>query len=312
MPCSFISALVMTNEILKLLSLGCSCWNVSNLKKASSDIVPQYSKIFTEKLKEINDFSLMIEYFPSVDPFQARRLNRVGLHTTASAFPGLISHHRFCVGGFVIIGAAEPPGLLPVYHPLFFPLNSLPPAWACWKTNRRSLACVTRWWWTGLFPHECRARMDSRGTVEVGGPAGCLHEDFNGDLTNASGQAQHSLAQRGHVGTVSTCYGVTHCIWTLGWPLIFTSISDVHISFLLHLRAVCQDWGNAWCSNNASVLGSGKWWKRPVITGIIKTVRGSSVDTCLPSASLTASQAAGSPPPQAGLLTPKINAAVAA
>lgn len=49
-------------------------------------------------------------------------------------------------------------------------------------------------------------RMDSTRTVEVGGPVGCLIGDFNGDLTNASGQAQHSLAQRGHVSTVSTCY----------------------------------------------------------------------------------------------------------
>lgn len=48
-------------------------------------------------------------------------------------------------------------------------------------------------------------RMDFSGTVEVGGPVGCLRGDFNRDLTNASGQAQHSLAQGGHVGTVSTC-----------------------------------------------------------------------------------------------------------
>lgn len=42
--------------------------------------------------------------------------------------------------------------------------------------------------------------------------------------------------------------------------------------------AVCQNWGNVRRSNNASVLCSVKWWKRPIITGIIKTVRGSSVD----------------------------------
>lgn len=42
--------------------------------------------------------------------------------------------------------------------------------------------------------------------------------------------------------------------------------------------AVCQSWGNVQCSNNASVLCSVKWWKQPVITGIIKTVRGSSMD----------------------------------
>lgn len=49
--------------------------------------------------------------------------------------------------------------------------------------------------------------------------------------------------------------------------------------------AVCQGWGNVRCSNNASVLCSVKWWKRPVITGIIKPVRGSSMDGfvyCLP------------------------------
>lgn len=207
----------------------------------------------------------LIEYFPLVDPFQARRF-LFWFHIIDSVWEVC---HNWCCRATRVASCISS---------IIFPLNSLPPAWAWWKTNRRSLACVTRWWWTGLFPHECSARMDSRGTVEVGGPAGCLHEDFNGDLTNASGQAQHSLAQWGHVGTVSTCYGVTHCIWTLGWPLIFTSISDVHISFLLHLRAVCQGWGNVWRSNNASVLGSGKWWKRPVITGIIKTVRGSSVD----------------------------------
>lgn len=129
--------------------------------------------------------------------------------------------------------------------------------------------------------------MDSTGTVEVGGPAGCLHGDFSRDLTNASGQAQHSLAQGGHVGTVSTCYRVTHRIWTLGWPLIFTSFLMWFFFFPLSVlivglwrmpSAVCQSWGNVRRSNNASVLCSVKWWKRPVITGIIKTVRGSSMD----------------------------------
>lgn len=45
------------------------------------------------------------------------------------------------------------------------------------------------------------------------------------------------------------------------------------------LSAVCQSWGNVRHSNNASVLCSVKWWKRSVITGIIKTVRGSSMDS---------------------------------
>lgn len=47
--------------------------------------------------------------------------------------------------------------------------------------------------------------MDSSRTVEVGGPAARLIGGFNGDLTNASGQAQHSLAQAGYVRTVRTC-----------------------------------------------------------------------------------------------------------
>lgn len=57
----------------------------------------------------------------------------------------LISINFYCPT-FSIISAVKPPGLLSAYHLLFPPENSLPPAWAQWKTNRRSLACVTRWW----------------------------------------------------------------------------------------------------------------------------------------------------------------------
>lgn len=81
-------------------------------------------------------------------------------------------------------------------------------------------------------------------TVEVGGPAGCLHEDFNGDLTNASGQAPHSLEQWGHAGTVTNCLRVTRCIRSLGWPLIFTSI---FIVLFLPLTANCQIATDAEC-----------------------------------------------------------------
>lgn len=143
--------------------------------------------------------------------------------------------------------------------------------------------------------------MDSTGTVEVGGPAGCLHGDFNRDLTNASGQAQHSLAQ-----------GVMLVQWALvrGWLTVFGLLGghwySLHflmwIFFLLSLlivglwrmpSAVCQNWGNVWRSNNASVLIL-KWWKQPAITGIIKAVRGSSVDGFVYCAPLRPSTSSGS------------------
>lgn len=102
---------------------------------------------------------------------------------------------------------------------------------------------------------------------------------------------RHSILwhKEGHVGTVNTCYGVTHCIWTLGWPQIFTSFlmwfffpppafSVIIVGLWRMPGTVCQGWGNVQSSNNASVLCSVKWWKRPVITGIIKPVRGSSMD----------------------------------
>lgn len=102
---------------------------------------------------------------------------------------------------------------------------------------------------------------------------------------------KHSILwhKEGHVGTVSTCYGVAHCTWTLGWPQIFPSFlmwfffpppafSVIIVGLWRMPSTVCQGWGNVQSSNNASVLGSVKWWKRPVITGIIKPVRGSSMD----------------------------------
>lgn len=130
--------------------------------------------------------------------------------------------------------------------------------------------------------------MDSAGTVEVGGPAGCLHGDFGRDLTNASGQAQHSLAQGG------SCWYSEHLLWGDSLYLDSWVVTDIHFIFNVSpppfafsviivglwrmLSTVCQGWGNVQSSNNASVLCSVKWWKRLVITGIIKPVRGSSMD----------------------------------
>lgn len=76
-----------------------------------------------------------------------------------------------------------------------------------------------------LFPHECSARMDSAGTVEVGGPAGCLHGDFGRDLTNASGQAQHSLAQGG------SCWYSEHLLWGDSLYLDSWVAIDIHLIF---------------------------------------------------------------------------------
>lgn len=83
-----------------------------------------------------------------------------------------------------------------------------------------------------------------------------------------------------------TVFGLLGGHWYSLHFLMCTFFPSVLIVGLWRMpSAVCQSWGNVWSSNNASVLRSVKWWKRPVITGIIKTVRGSSVDGfvyCLP------------------------------
>lgn len=67
--------------------------------------------------------------------------------------------------------------------------------------------------------------MDSAGTVEVGGPTGCLHGDFGRDLTNASGQAQHSLAQGG------SCWYSEHLLWGDSLYLVSWVATDIHFIF---------------------------------------------------------------------------------
>lgn len=61
-------------------------------------------------------------------------------------------------------------------------------------------------------------------------------------------------------------------------PLTPFAFSVIIVGLWRMLSTICQGWGNVQSSNNASVLCSVKWWKRLVITGIIKPVRGSSMD----------------------------------
>lgn len=81
------------------------------------------------------------------------------------------------------------------------------------------------------------------------------------------------------------------------FDVIFFPLPVIFVRLWRMLSAACQRWGNVWRSDNASVLWSVKWWKWPVITGIIKTVRGSSMDGFVYCLALTASQAFGPPLP---------------
>lgn len=84
---------------------------------------------------------------------------------------------------------------------------------------------------------------------------------------------------------------LVQCVLVSGWLTVFGllgghwySLQFLMCIFFLSLviaglwrmrSAACQSWGNVWCSNNASVFCEVKWGKQPVITGIIKIVRGS-------------------------------------
>lgn len=81
------------------------------------------------------------------------------------------------------------------------------------------------------------------------------------------------------------------------FDVIFFPLPVILVRLWRMLSAACQRWGNVWRSDNASVLWSVKWWKWPVITGIIKTVRGSSMEGFVYCLALTASQAFGPPLP---------------
>lgn len=64
--------------------------------------------------------------------------------------------------------------------------------------------------------------------VEVGGPADCLHGDFNRHLTNASGQAQHSLARGG------SCWYSEHLLEGDSLYLVSWVATDIHFIFNVH------------------------------------------------------------------------------